>query len=66
MSTFREVYSICQPVLEKLLKTAEVTPEQFRTILERDLEIGDELWQIWQQIPRDPKKVCEIFHTNLE
>ena len=61
---FRTVYSICQPVLEKILKAAEVTPEKFRAILERDLETGHELWEIWQQIPRNSKKVCQIFCTN--
>ena len=60
--TFRAVYSICEPVRKKLLEAAEVPPEQFRAILERNLETGDELWQIWERIPRDSKrKVCEIF-----
>ena len=57
------MYAVCQPVLDKLLKAAEIPPDQMRIILEKDLGMGEELWETWQSIPRDSKKVS--FSTSI-
>ena len=55
------VYAVCQPVLDKLLKEAEIPEDQIKTILEKDLGMSEELWQIWQNVPRDSKKVHHLI-----
>ena len=51
------VYAVCQPALDKILKEAEIPEDQIKTILEKNLGMSEELWEIWQNVPRDSKKV---------
>ena len=56
----RAVYEIAQPVLEKLLRTAEVREHEMREILKRNFDATEDLWEIWQNIPNAPRKVGHI------